>query len=302
MSLLTLTNDFLSRGINIIPVQYKHKEPDARLLPLIDGKASWEPFKKSLVSPELLEAWFSGGQHNYGVVAGWQDLVIIDFDDMAEYNRWLIWATKTGGIARFVAEMAYKVQTARGVHVYVTIPGGGSNRKAGKVDIKFRGYVLGPESIHPSGAKYTALTNTMVFPQVERLADILPAHLLAEAKFDGAIKTPVQTTTKAVEVTDPWLAAWNATQTPQTGLVKKIKEAVKIESFFTDLTQTKGNYYVTRCPFHDDRHPSFWVNTEHQNCNCWSCSFPKALDVIDLYARLYGVSNADAIRALGGAL
>ncbi len=302
MSITNIANQFLQQGIGIIPVRFKHKEPNAFMLPVIDGKPTWEPFKKSLPSPELLGAWFDNGSHNYGIVAGWQDLVIVDFDDMQEYTRWLMWATRAGGIARFVAEVAYKVQTARGVHVYVRIPGGGSNRKAGKVDIKFRGYVLGPGSIHPTGAQYTAITEAMVFPEVARLADILPAHLLAEAKFDGAIRTPVHMAPKAVEVSDPWLAAWDATQTPQTGLVKKIKETMRIESFFTDLTQTKGGYYVTRCPFHDDRHPSFWVNTERQHCNCWSCSFPKSMDVIDLYARLYGVSNTDAIRALGQSL
>ena len=304
MTITSLANEFLTQGIGIIPVRYKHKEPNAYLLPIIDGKPSWEPFKKELPSPELLGAWFDYGQHNYGIVAGWQDLVIIDFDDMQEYVRWLVWSTRAGGIARFVAEAAFKVQTARGVHVYVRIPGGGSNRKAGKVDIKFRGYVLGPGSIHPSGAQYTALTSTMIFPEVSRLSDILPTHLLADAKFDGAIRMPItNVATMVVDPADPWAAAWNATaHVDERGLVRKIKESIKVESFFTDLVQTKKDYYVTRCPFHDDKHPSFWVNTQRQHCNCWSCAFPKALDVIDLHAKLYGISNADAIRALGGAI
>ena len=304
MSITTYSKDFINEGIGVIPVRYRHKEPDAFMLPVIDGDATWEPFKKTLATPELLGAWFDRGQHNYGVVAGWQDLVIIDFDDSQEYSNWLVWAMKARGVARFVATNAFKVQTSRGVHVYVRIPGGGTNRKAGKVDIKFRGYVLGPDSIHPSGSVYRALGDRLFFPQVGKLSDILPTHLLAAVEFNEIPERKTPAPVRAVAQVihdDPWAAAWTPEPTntgPKMGAVAKIKTALRIEQFFTDLTETGQGWLLTRCPFHDDSHPSFWVSTERQICNCFTCNFPKPLDVIDLYARLYGVSNVEAIRML----
>ena len=164
---LNFALDFLNQGIGVIPVTYRDKRPDARLLPKsVDGTPTWEPYKHQLPSPEAVTAWLQAGSHNYGVVAGWQGLTILDFDDASEYTSWLLWVSKVGGKARFVATNAFRVQTARGVHVYVRISAPGANQKFGKVDVKRNGYVLGPGSIHPSGAEYTALQSALIFPVI----------------------------------------------------------------------------------------------------------------------------------------
>ena len=51
---------------------------------------------------------------------------------------------------------------------------------------------------------------------------------------------------------------------------------------------------VTRCPFHDDRHPSMKLNDEY--FFCFGCGADG--DVIDLTAKLYGMNNYDAVHKL----
>ncbi len=296
MTVLANAQQFLNLGIAVIPIQFREKTPDARKLP--GGK--WEWYKKILPSTEQLGYWFNGEEANYGVVAGWQNLALIDFDDVQEYARWVMWANRRGGLPKMLAEGAYRVQTARGVHVYVRMAQRGANRKLGKIDIKFRGYVLGPGSIHPSGAEYRALSSTLLFPVVQALSDIFPVELLQTAVIPERVRIPV----RVVERADPWQSAMQQVKRPghNSGSIDEIKRVYTVEQFFTQLQPTGEGWLLTCCPFHDDHNPSFWVNTDKQICNCFSCQFPKPLDVIDLYAKLYGMTNAQAIRALGDGL
>lgn len=284
--------EFLKAGIGIIPVQYRDKAPDHTQLPKVDGHATWEPFKTQLPTAADLNKWFSAPR-NYGVVAGWMNLMILDFDDAGEYTRWRLWASKT--TARFAAENAFQVQTSRGVHVYLRCEIPGANRKVGKIDVKFKGYVLGPGSIHPSGAEYRALKSVLFFPVISHLSDILPAELLETSNLPSQVKTA-----PLVISNDPWQSAMESSRPAGIGAVEKIKKAMRIEDFFSELhpTSRDGRWQITCCPFHDDKHPSFWVDTEQQICGCFAGCTPKPLDVIGLHSKLYGLSNGEAIRLL----
>ena len=284
-------DQILSAGIAIIPVKYQDKRPDEFYLP-----GGWEPFKTHLPAQSEVEQWFQT-PHNYGVVAGWQGLMMLDFDDATEYSRWRMWATRRGGMADFVARSAFQVQSSRGVHVYVRCEQPGANRKAGKVDIKFRGYVLGPGSIHPSGTEYRALRDALILPVIKMLSDILPAELLEQSTLPAQAKRPAQIVER-----DPWQAAMESTQAQPVGAgaIDKIKKMFRVEDMFSNLKSTSrdGRWQLTECPFHDDKHPSFWVDTQAQLCGCFSGCTSKPLDVINLYARLHGMTNGEAIRSL----
>ncbi|RIK30555.1 MAG: hypothetical protein DCC56_09540 [Anaerolineae bacterium] len=54
------------------------------------------------------------------------------------------------------------------------------------------------------------------------------------------------------------------------------------------------------CPFHDDKEPSFWILPERNLWGCHACGIRG--DVINLFARLHGLSNSDAIREMGKVL
>jgi hypothetical protein len=293
MSNITSATQFLNTGIAVIPIKYKDKRPDAQLLPKdADGHPTWEPYKKQLPTEQDLTHWFAT-PHNYGVVAGWLNLMMLDFDDANEYSRWRIWAYKQQK-SKEIAETAFQVQTSRGVHVYLRCETAGQNRKIGKIDIKFRGYVLGPGSIHPTGVEYLALKQAIILPKILTLSEVLPAELLVQDTPTPNIQQPVQQNI----TDDPWVAAWQAQPAAGKGVVAKIKKTLEIQQFFTKTRKSGGSYLVTHCPFHDDKNPSFWIDTQKQICGCFSGCTSKAMDVIDLYARLYGLSNNEAIRML----
>ena len=286
---------FLDIGIGLLPIKYMDKKPDA--FHLVHG--SWDVFRTQLPTRPQVENWFNT-PHNYGVITGWRDLVVIDFDDMSIYREWLTWAQTNGGMPKMIAESAYKVTTSRGVHVYVRLPGQKA-LKLDRIDIKAAGgYVLGPGSIHPSGREYSALQDVFNFPMLISLADVLPASLLHQHTVLKSAVLPHAMSTKPSSV---WDVLDNSGKVGR-GAVEKIKKQLRVEDYFPNkhLTSATGRYYVAECPFHDDKSPSFWLDTQKQICNCFVCQFEKALDVIDLHAKLYGISNADAIRALGGTL
>lgn len=274
---------FLSAGIGIIPVTYRDKRPAMCLLPELDGHTTWEPYKTKLPTPQEVDLWFRQPV-NYGVICGWQNLTVLDFDDMPEYINWQLWATRAGGVAEFVATHAYRVTSNRGMHVYIRLPHKERNRKAGKIDIKGDGYVLGPGSIHPSGAEYQAQREALLFPVIEALSDVLPTALLIPS------------------VTPPGATVWQTPPRPwaATGhnLIAKIKAAYPIESLFPQAKPSGKGWLLATCPFHDDHHPSLWINTEQGICGCFSGCTDKPLDVINVYARMNGLSNRDAIGIL----
>lgn len=296
MTATSYPTQFLNAGIAIIPVKFRDKRPDASQLPKdADGSPTWDLFKTTLPSLDDLRRWFAK-PNNYGVVAGWRHLMILDFDDAGEYGKWRMWASRVGGQPRFIAENAFQVITSRGVHVYLRCETPGSNRKAGKIDIKYRGYVLGPGSVHPTGAIYRALKNALVFPLIHSLSDVLPGEILTLAAPDN-VKVPVVQT-----ATDPWSSAMRPPAILSNGIVEKIKKTLRIEDAFIQKSQTStdGRWFITRCPLHDDHKPSMWIDTEHQICGCFSGCTPKPLDVIGLHARIYGLGNSEAIRILAG--
>jgi hypothetical protein len=281
---------FVMRGIAVIPIRFMDKRP----------LVAWERFKSELPTTEQLKAWFSHDRINYGVVAGWTDLVVIDFDTIDAYNQWSAWVWQQDSLV----SQAFTVYTARGVHVYVRIPHLGRNRKLGKIDVKGNGYVLGPGSTHPSGAQYLADMGRIFIPVFYRLDEIFPVELLTTHTELPAGVRPPATPSGGLPPVDPWVAAMHPRKDPGLGAVEKIRKQVRIEQFFTTLTDTShgGRWKVTLCPFHDDQHPSFWLDTERQICNCLTCNFEKPLDVINLYARLYGIDNSAAIQMLARTL
>ena len=286
MNILDWTKLWVSMGIGVIPVRYKDKRP----------AVAWEKYKTELPTPEELSTWFTQGKHNYGVLAGWNNLMVLDFDDVAEYNTWLGWAVEKP-VDTDILSKAFAVLTSRGVHIYMRLASTIKNHKVGKIDIKTAGYVLGPGSIHPSGAEYRAMRETIHLPLIMTLSDVLPAHLLVThtEHIEGVCVPRVET----VSASDPWHTVNDPTTVSGT-LIQLIRKKFRIEDFFTDKVRTSVNarWFLTRCPLHEDKEPSMWLDTEHQLCGCFAGCTPKPLDVINLYARLHGMTNELAIQEL----
>jgi len=213
---------------------------------------------------------------------GWQNLVVVDFDNMDAYQTW-----------RQVEDIqTYEVKTARGMHVYFQIQEPVNNSHSDLLDIKAHGYVLIPPSIHPSGYEYREFNQNPI-AKIERLTDILPAALIPAP--------PIPTEFKPIPVSnsvcsgDLWAAIDNPVNLNE-DVLKKIRERVSLLDLVSGAVPTGGHgrWYTALCPFHDDHHPSFWIDTQRGICGCRSCQM-LPMDSINFYARLHGLSNRDAI-------
>lgn len=276
---------FHNAGFSVVPLEYGSKKPLVK----------WSPYQQEKPKQNDVIRWSQ--QHvNLGIVTGFNNLTVIDFDDFTEYTKWMTWIAKLPNYRLF--RRAFTVRSRRGVHVYFRTLQPERNRHIGKIDIKGRyGLVTGPGSIHESGVVYTPLTQFFI-PTIEALSDILPARLLLS---DPEVHPAIQTLDVSSSfISDPWEAAMHGFDAlPDDDLITKIRKTFTIEQFFkAPLCKSGDHFYITQCPFHDDQKPSFWIDTEHQVCNCFVCNFPKPLDVINLYGILYGLNNRDAILTL----
>lgn len=278
------TQLFYQSGFSIVPLKRRSKQPLVK----------WSQYQQERAPEHVVKSWFFGQDVNLGIVTGYNGLTVIDFDDPGEYLKWLNWIAKQPAYS--AAKRAFAVRSRRGVHVYFRLLQPARNRRIGKIDIKGRfGLVTGPGSVHESGVVYLPL-NRFYIPAVETLSGILPPALL--------LSEPVSPVVNVVSVpnmpSDPWeAAACGYDALPGEDLVERVRKAFTIEQFFKTALRKSGNrFYVTQCPFHDDQNPSFWIDAEHQVCGCFVCSFPKPLDVINLYGLLYGLTNRDAILTL----
>lgn len=297
---INLALEFVRYGISVIPLMHRGKKPDTSVI-----GGTWEQYTTQHTTEYEVTRWLAGDWRNYGVVAGWNDLVIIDFDNIEYYNIWLLWA-RGNKSTQYIADGAYRVKTSRGMHVYITTiePVENSKRisKHGGVDvIAHHKFVVGPGSVHPSGHVYEGI-GPMVFSCVQGgIDEILPPDLFPLVSCDtaGELKSDIFFTSQNVPQTesyDPWeLASLGAAE----DLITKVKRMVRIENLFSGVVKTSrdGRWLAAVCPFHDDNHPSLWIDTTRQICGCQVCNF-KPLDAINLYAKMHNCSESAAVSEL----
>lgn len=279
MDTLSTALYWLQLGIAVVPLAWKSKTP----------VVAWKAHQTVLPTEAQVRHWFGAGPRNLAIVTGWQDLVVLDFDSMDAYSVWAQWASEA-----LAAQVTYRVLTRRGVHVYVAITEPVHSFKlSGVVEVRSKGqYVAAPPSVHPSGAVYMAANPSAPIVRVETLAEILPEAWIAPAPLLSSARPPVP-----VLASDVWGCA--------TGDKVARAKQHRIEAWFRQAQPSGEGWLLDWCPFHDDRRaggtPSLWINTHKQLCGCYSprCSAStKPMDVINVFARLNGVSNAEAIRQL----
>lgn len=289
---------FIDHGISVIPLRHRGKEPESSLM-----GGTWERYKTLLSTGEDLTRWLGSDWQNYGVVCGWRDLVVIDFDEIGAFSMWMDWFMLLNKHGE-VYPMPYIVKSSRGAHVYISCPTLEANEKRRGVDVKCHGYVVGPGSIHPSGAEYMPIT-PFALVDVFSLDTFLPLDLFPKIAPSppscgqiGDIFLPLASSANVSLSSgdyDPYqMAMFGAGD-----LIGTVKSRVRIESFFPGAVRTSsdGRWLVALCPFHDDHNPSMWIDTRRQLCGCNSCGF-KPMDVINLYSRVHGLDESAAVSAM----
>lgn len=268
--------NWLKQGIAPIPCHYRSKRP----------RVAWEKYQSVLPSEQLVKAWFAGEHTNLAIITGWNGLVVVDFDSMDAYELWLQWYADNARDTEQpmpIYDRTLRIITGRGVHLYLFVDEQvNSSHVQGVVDIKASGYVLTVPSIHPSGRRY--ISNGLDIARVHTLTSIIPAEWLEHHEHVTDYQTPPILSNDPLKRIDQSMPS----------LVETIRSKVTIQDLVHG-TATRDGWLVGQCPFHKDHEPSFWIDTRRQLCGCYAGCTPKPLDVINLYARLNGVSNHDAI-------
>ncbi len=146
-TLLDYSLNYLNRGWSIIPLNYKSKIPNAKLLP----NGSWQEYQYRRPKVEEAHKWFSNGVHNIAIITGKiSKIVVIDLDD----EKAIAWAKAN------LDTNTLQVKTGRGLHLYYLYPNNGSIKNTTKIfglNIDIRGdggYCVAPPSVHESGITY----------------------------------------------------------------------------------------------------------------------------------------------------
>lgn len=280
MDILVTALNWVVQGFSVIPIMFKDKKPESSLLP----NFQWGVFQKRLPTTDELNWWFSSPR-NIALVTGWNDLVVIDFDNQEVFDIWnALYSPKT-----------FMVKTRRGVHVYLKIKEPCAPQHTEFIDIKSAGgYVLIPPSIHPSGYEYQIFQNEPIM-QVNKLDEVLSDLFIPTKSVQKTMSAP-----QPEAAIDPWTRASNPI-TYTEDLIEKIRKQRTIEEFFPTAIKSGDHWMKTTCPFHNDKNPSFWIDTKRQICGCHVCNI-KPMDVINLYSRLHSLDNRTAILSLAARL
>jgi len=272
---------WLRLGCAVLPCQPKSK----RLL------RGFGPYRRHIRHrPEAVQ-WFAARSCNLAVVCGVGCLVVADFDDVAAFDAWR--AGPGAGLRTRIET------TGRGAHVYFrTLAHMPALAVGPGLEVKASGAVLVAPSVHPLGMTYQVQADDAPI-WIERPSDLFP--LLSKANSGPARPLEKQAAQPKPE---------RAKQaTPGASRIEQIKAAVPVRAVAERLTVLKpssddGRWLLGHCPIHDDKRPSFWVDTERELWGCYSPHCPanrggqKAHDVINLVQLAHRVPLAEAVQLL----
>ncbi len=141
-------------GLSVVPVP--RPRPDVPAGQPGDGKVpaiAWREYQQRLPTEEEIRRWFARPMNIAIITGAISELVVIDADEPAA----LRWCTAN------LPYTPWQTQTSRGFHLFYRHPGVEVRNRArietrdGRLAIDVRGdggYVIGPGSIHASGARY----------------------------------------------------------------------------------------------------------------------------------------------------
>lgn len=261
----TLENALLwhDLGIATMPILARDKRP---ALP------TWRRYQDALPTNAELQMWFESGRYNLAVITGWQNLVVLDFDNRDVFARWLL---------THRAE-TYQVQTQRGIHLYFYSQEPAECTRGEGWDVKASGgYVLAPPSIHPSGHVYAAVGCPSEIAECRSIWDLVDKPEL-----------PLPLRHNSTD-TDPFDAAM---QPAYVGLsVQEIKARHSLASVLGIAPSRRRTMLKCPLPGHDDRNASFAVFPDDR-FYCFGCN--RYGDVVDFVALRDNLSLAEAMRVL----
>ena len=251
---------WLERGVPLVPLQPGSKH-------IVPG---FGPYQKQITAPDDAHRWFEERWCNLGLVCG-RGLVVLDFDLWFDYEHW---REQYPGAAH-----TYTERTSRGYHVFFA--GDGASGDVGPIEVKGRGsVVMVAPSRHPLGKTYRAVDERAVILPVPGRFSLLSEKLSSSSA--------------------PSLSKESVNRTDLIGRIKAAVPVLELARASTEMRSRDGRWWHGKCPLHDDKTPSFWVDAERGTWGCWTCKVRG--DVINLYARLNRLTVRAAIAALAAGL
>lgn len=258
---------WLDRGAAVLPVQPGRKY-------LVEG---FGPFRKRITAADEAFKWFGNGLYNLAVCLP-DGLICLDFDSDECFAEW----EKT---VNPQLQATYQEITPRGYHLFYRVnlpirlwlvPG---------IEIK-RVCLVAPSVV--KGRTYGRIDYPIL--QLDDYSPLI-SSLLSEPPPQAM---PAN------------LSKEKNTQGHKTDTIGRVKAAWPVYDLASTLTQLvtsdhgRGRWFKGRCPLHQDRRPSFWVDAERGLWGCHSCGVRG--DVINLYARLNGLTDQEAIKVMAARL
>lgn len=270
--LITAALWWLHQGISVVPAQ-----PRSKAIYM-----SWHKYESLLPGDDLAFTWFQSGVMNLAVIAGTGRLQVLDFENQYAYSEWV---SRCGDLSQTYTEI-----TGKGYHVFFLVDKPISLRISESIELlgEYHACNVAP-SIHPSGHIYH------VMPEIPRV--IKPERSKTILLSLGAQKTLPNTAVNQ---------AVNRSINPRPGsLVDAIKIKYPLGDYAETLTELKPSgkgYLIGRCPLHDDKLPSFWVDVNKGIWGCFASSCPgqRGGDVINLYSLVNHIPVRAAILQLAG--
>lgn len=277
LSFLDAAMWWLDQGFELLPCQPGSKR-------LVKG---FGLHKQRVVTKDQAAHWWHAGSHANIAAVCQGESFILDFDDLELYTSWAaevgsLWITYTENTPRGGRHAFYRGAVPRGV----TLREGAELKSTCLVApsvVKGRAYLRGARDIREVDAVKT----------------------LSPLSKPGA-RTPHLLQT--IEISEAAAALRARVRVRETSAVDQIKAHFRVLPLLEINVPGfavfgSGRFVSARCPFHKEgkeNHPSMWIDLERQLWGCHAC--PAHGDVINLVARLRGISNREAIAYLGDLL
>jgi hypothetical protein len=254
---------WLSCGVALVPLQ-----PNTKY-----HVAGFGAYLKKITDTEQARYWFSERRCNMGVICA-GDLVCLDFDDKPSY------AVLGAGLDTLTE------QTRRGYHVFVWCAGVAGGKVSG-CEVKAGRAVVTVAPSVVSGFRY-AVVKPLPIEKIDLRASLPSLSLLSESQ-------------------KPMISSQDGS-----GLVDQCKRSLDILTLAQELQAARGlpalrerrgrpEWWRGLCPFHAEKRPSYFVNTERGFYLCRSCGARG--DALNLYQVLHGLPDVpSAIRAVARSL
>jgi hypothetical protein len=271
MDTLTTAISWLSQGVNVLPVQ-----PGTKYLVKGFGQ-----HKDQVRTPGQAFRWWGHGKpYNLAVVAP-ENLLVLDFDSNQLFFEWQ-------DQLPFEYALTYHETSRRGWHVFYWCSAPADLKLVKGVEIK-RVCMVAPSRL-----------DRFVYRPIDLSCPILTVGDWEKVLLP-LLSEPYQPTQPREVATVP-----SGPNLPGEDLVSRVKKAVPIMALASRLTKLRpsdgghGRWFVGCCPFHEDKHPSFWVDTLR---GLWGCRAGCGRgDVINLYAKSHDISLHEALKQLAGEL